>query len=143
MEKTETDVVDIIKMRYKKIEETLSSLSKILEEGESSLEGEISKFGFMGIVLFLFQSLLDLSNALLISRDITPTSYRDLFSYLVKEKIISEKYSELLDKIVELRNILLFGYEKIDVKELFIWMKENFPRIREAFHSIIKLFSEI
>lgn len=143
MEDNEIDVVDIIKVRYKKIEDALSLLGKVLEEGPAYLKDEVNEFGFRGTVLFLFQSLLDLSNALLISRDITPTSYRDLFLYLIKENIIDEKYTLLLDKIVDIRNILLFGHKAMNVEELFKFVNENLEGIREIFHSIIKLLGEI
>ena len=143
MESSSEDVVDIIKSRYKKIEETLSLLNEFIESDPQILEDKIKNFGFRGLSLSLFQGLLDLSNALLISRDATPTSYKDIFMYLIEYKVVDSQYKDLLEKIIELRNVLLFGHKQIDSTKLLLFLKNHLSEIREIFHSIFKLLGEL
>jgi len=136
--------VDLVRLRYRVVDEALSTLSKLTEKTLNEIESD-AKLGFAlkGALLFYIQGLLDLANYVTIRRDLTPTNHREIFEILIRTKMLDGKYSDILNELVVLRNRLLFLYSKLELSEVYEFVKQNLGILNELYHLMIRLCGEM
>jgi len=131
-------------MKYKIIEESLSVMEEIVNKSIDDVVID-AKLGYAlkGALLFFIQGLLDIANYVVVSRDMTPTSYRDIFGMLLNAKMIGGEFLGLLNEIVVMRNKLLFAYDTVDVKSAYEFVLRNLAAMRELYHKLVRLGGEV
>ncbi len=71
------------------------------------------------ICLTIINRTIDLATEILVKQAVSmPTRYRDIFSSLAKEGLISKELSNILEKLVENRNYLAHEYFGMDDRRL-------------------------
>lgn len=134
-----SDAGKILKRPYRMVEEAIKIIERLLGmEDEEVLRSERRKYALKGATLFLVQGLLGLANYLSIVKDHNPLNYKDLFLFLIDSGIVDERYRDVLINLVDIRNRLLFGYAEEDSSELLGFLRENFKRIEEVYHILIR-----
>ena len=131
---------EILKQRYRIVEESLKVAGSIVEmDIEEIKKDRRLVYALKGAMLFYVQGLLDISNYVVISRDMTPTNHRDIFDILLRTELMDEKFAPLLDRLVVMRNKLLFAYDELRIEELYDFIKTKYNELNELFHQMIKL----
>jgi len=132
--------IDSLKQRYKIVEESISVAKDITGmDIEDVKKDRRLIFALRGALLFYIQGLLDIANYIVISRDMTPMNHKDIFDILLRTGMIDGSYSNILSNLILLRNKLLFVYEKIDLGEIYNFVRENLESLNEIFHLMIKI----
>ncbi len=130
---------EVLKRPYRMIEDAFKIIEGILEKEDNEIMGsEIKTYALKGATLFLVQGLLGLANYLSIVKDHNPLNYNDLFLFLIRSGIIGKEYEEMLLRLVDIRNKLLFAHADEDVEELLSFLRGNFKRIEEIYHTLIR-----
>lgn len=134
------EFVGSLRQKYKTVEESITLVKDIVSMNIEEIEKDKRLiYALRGALLFYIQGLLDIANYIIISRDMSPMSHRDIFDMLLRAGIIDNKYSDLLNNLILLRNKLLFVYEDIDMGEIYDFAKKNLESLTELFHLMIKL----
>ncbi|TMU84517.1 DUF86 domain-containing protein [Bacillus sp. BHET2] len=117
-----------------KIEEILVYMNEQLmiindhDQWGSTLE----KLALERVAHTLVESILDVGNSMIdgfIMRD--PGSYEDIIDILLDEKVISEKMSEDLKRLVEQRKPLVQDYISVDHNQLHMILKDVFQSLTQ------------
>lgn len=134
------EFVGSLRQKYKTVEESITLIKEIAGMDVEKIEKDKRlAYALRGALLFYIQGLLDIANYIIISRDMSPTSHKDIFDMLLRAGIIDNKYSDFLNNLILLRNKLLFVYEDIDMEEIYGFVKKNLKSLTELFHLMIKL----
>ncbi|MDY0405234.1 DUF86 domain-containing protein [Virgibacillus sp. 179-BFC.A HS] len=100
----------------KKIEATLIFMEKLLEELKEPITNRFrDQLALERIAHTLIEAIIDTGNMMIdgfIMRD--PGGYEDIIDILTDEKVLLEKDSDSLKKVIGLRNLLVRDYINID-----------------------------
>ncbi len=136
--------LEYMKTSHKVVDNSLIMINDMLKLKLEDIEKDSdAKYALYGAVFFFVQGLMDISNYLMIMRDLTPTNYRDIFGIMIRMKMIDEKYSNIVNMLVDIRNKLLFLYDTPDIGYLYDFVKNNIELLNELYHDILKLMREI
>lgn len=86
------------------------------------------------------QAVIDIGNHVVADLDLgTPKNYRDTFTILSKNKIVSKPLSKRLGAMTGLRNVLVHDYLDVDLKIVYRILKRDLPDFEKFIGSILRL----
>lgn len=89
-------------------------------------------------MLLAIQSAIDIGNELIKKNNLEiPSSYKDIFAILGKNKIINKDLTKQLEFLAGFRNVLVHLYWKIDLKRVYLVLKRK-RKILEKFYKLIR-----
>jgi uncharacterized protein YutE (UPF0331/DUF86 family) len=115
-----------------KIEDILVYMNKQLNivSRQDQWNDTLEKLALERVAHVIIESILDVGNSMIdgfIMRD--PGSYEDIIDILLDEKVITDKMSEDLKRLVEQRKPLVQEYTSVDHEQLHTILKEVFQTL--------------
>ncbi|MCR8847635.1 DUF86 domain-containing protein [Rossellomorea sp. SC111] len=117
-----------------KIEEILTYMDQQLNifSRQEQWNATLEKLALERVAHVIIESILDVGNSMIdgfIMRD--PGSYEDIIDILLDEKVITDKMSEDLKRLVEQRKPLVQAYTTVDHKQLHTILEEVFQTLNQ------------
>lgn len=118
----------------KKIEEILVYMDEQLHifSRQEQWDTTLDKLALERVAHVIIESILDVGNSMIdgfIMRD--PGSYEDIIDILLDEKVITDKMSEDLKRLVEQRKSLVQEYTTIDHKQVHTILEDVFHTLNQ------------
>lgn len=134
---------DVILPRLKKLEEILQGLKYA---DKLSLNGYLKDKVIRGYIErnleLAAETVIDIGNHFISFYGWkSPSSYKEIFGVLAKEKVIPSSLAEKLADIVSFRNVLVHLYLKLDSSKVYSHLKndpETLKRFSKAVYSFMK-----
>ena len=105
---------------FKNVEQYLQDLEEILPEEDIFLTNKVTQYGVSMIMMNIINACIDIGNELITIRKFSyPTTYRETFTILEKQKIISSSLTKKMKNLVGLRNLLAHEYGEINMELLY------------------------
>lgn len=134
----------LVNLRIDVIERNLKEIKNILDEGEGKfLKTYRTTLAGRHALLESIEACIDIGNHIIASMGLRrPEDYKDVFSILEENHIISRSLSERLQKMSGFRNLLVHYYTKVDDRTVFSIMHEDIRDISEFVRIILKYISQ-
>ena len=134
----------LVNLRIDVIERNLKEIKSILDEGEEKfLKNYRTTLAGRHALLESIEACIDIGNHIIASIGLRrPEDYKDVFSILEENRVISRNLSERLQKMASFRNLLVHYYTKVDDKAVFFIMREDIKDISEFVRIILKFMAE-
>jgi len=131
---------DIIVKRLEKLNQYLQLLEQLGKKTEQQFVNDPFVHGNAERYLQLaIQTCLDIGNHILANRATkTPDEYRDIFILLGEHDLLPKTLAEKMAPMAGLRNILVHDYLDIDLKKLYLLLKNNLDDFRAFAKAISK-----
>lgn len=134
----------LVNLRIDVIERNLKEIKSILDEGEEKfLKTYRTTLAGRHALLESIEACIDIGNHIIASIGLRrPEDYKDVFSILEENRVVSRNLSERLQKMASFRNLLVHYYTKVDDKAVFSIMREDIKDISEFVRIILKFMAE-
>ena len=120
------------------VERYLKDLKELNVKEEGDLEDKEKFYAASMITFSIMNRCIDLGNEVISAGNLgMPSSYRDIFEYLYRRKVVDKEVRDKMIKLVYYRNLIAHEYHRINEKEVLtlvngIGISERFIRqIRE------------
>lgn len=120
--------------KYLRILQRYKNYSKDKIEDDIDIKGAVERYLYLAI-----QSTIDLAEAIIAYKDFRkPTTMTDAFYILNEERLIPQKLTKELVKMVGFRNIIAHDYEKLNYDIVFDVLKNKLKDIDVFIKTIIE-----
>lgn len=123
-----------------KLEQLLKYYEELLEDmpdNEEFINNRIKRRGIEKTIELIVETIIDISNIIISYKNFEkPIDSRNSINILSKQKIISNSLSLKISDLISFRNLLVHRYGKINEKEEFIHIKENYEDIKKFIDEI-------
>ena len=131
----------VILARVAKIRECVRKLETLAALEEDAFLNDVSATDSAERnIQIAIQSVIDIGNHSVADMDLgTPKDYKEIFSVLTANNIISEPLAEKLASMTGLRNVLVHDYLEIDLRLIYRIIKSELGDFEEFISAALKL----
>lgn len=84
------------------------------------------------------QNLLSMCNRVIVEKQFeTPENFEDIPEILAKEKVVSDSSSAFIRKMIDLRNMIVYGYTQLDLNFVYDILKKDLNDINKVLKEIV------
>src|SRR3989344_4003685 len=110
---------------FRDAERYLHDLEELLPSEEEFLKHKGHQYTVSMLMMNIINACIDLGNEVINTKQLDyPGTYREVFTILEKEKVITPNLNKRLQNLVGLRNLLAHEYGKINMELLYEAAKE-------------------
>lgn len=124
-----------------KVEQLSKYYDELIEDmplNDEFLNNRIVRRGIEKTIELIVETIIDIANIIISSKNLEkPIDSRNSIQILFKQKIISEKLSLKICDLISFRNLLVHRYGKINEKQEFDHIIDNYDDIKDFINEII------
>ena len=131
---------DVILSKISIIQNGLKTIKEATKLDPKTLEDTLMQDAFVLNIQRAVQACIDMANVVISAKGFRlPTSYRESFKIIAKNKLIENATADKMIKMVGFRNIAIHEYQEIDINILKSILQDHLSDFEEFYSQIYKI----